>query len=179
MVVLSSHRVELVPQRTTEAIRRERHLLTAVLVLDVGDGVGRGVEGGLGVAVVLGVEGETVESALDVVPQNCDLAEPAVEGLGGGDVGDIAETEDVIIGLVLQGGGIDVEISSGVGKSRFRENWVGGGGHERVEVAVLPLDQLSSLAVLEDRHILVLNNPRLTLLTSTKVRLFSMLIPWS
>jgi hypothetical protein len=56
---------------------------------------------------------------------------------------------------------------------------VRGGGHERVEVAVLPLDQLSCLAVLEDRHIIVLNYPGLTLLTSTRVRLFSMLIPWS
>jgi len=179
VAVLSGHRVELVPQRTAETVRRERHLLTAVLVLDVGDGVRRGVEGGLGVPVVLGVEGETVEPALEVVPQNCHLAEPAVEGLGGGHVGDIAETEDVIVGLVLQGGGVDVEISSGVGESRFRENGVRGGGHERVEVAVLPLDQLSCLAVLEDRHIIVLNYPGLTLLTSTRVRLFSMLIPWS
>ena len=179
MVVLSSHRVELVPQRTAETISREGHLLAAVLVLNVGDRVGRSVESSLRVSVVLGVEGETVEPALDVVSQNCHLAEPAVEGLGGGDVGDITETENVIVGLVLESGGIDVEISSGVGKSCLREDWVGGGGHERVEVAVLPLDQLPSLPVLEDCHIIVLNYAWLTLLTSTKVRLFSMLIPWS
>lgn len=146
-------------------------------MLDVGDGVRRGVEGSLGVSVVLGIEGEAVELSLDVVPQDSHLAETSVEGLGGGDVGYITETEDVVVGLVLEGGGVDVQVSSVVGKAGLGEDGVSGGGHERVEVSIGSLDELSGSGVLEDSHIVALNNMFSTFLTSTSSRLVSMLIP--
>ena len=177
MVVLSCQGVELVPQRAAEAVSREGDLLAAVLVLNIGDGMRRGVEGGLGVAIVFGVEGEAVEFALDIVSQDSHLAEPAVEGFGGGDVGDITEAEDIIVSLVLEGGGFDVEEAGGIGETGFSENRVSGGGDERVEVAIVPFDQLTGLVVLEHCHVVALSHFYLTLLTSTSVRLFSMLIP--
>jgi hypothetical protein len=63
------------------------------------------------VAVVFGVEGEAVEFAFDVVAEDCDLGEASVEGLGGWDVVDVSEAEDVVVGLVLEGVGVDVEES--------------------------------------------------------------------
>jgi hypothetical protein len=44
-------------------------------------------------------------------------------------------------------------------------------------VAIVPFDQLTGLVVLEHCHVVALSHFYLTLLTSTSVRLFSMLIP--
>ena len=176
MVVLAGHRVELVPEGRAEAVGREGDLLAAVPVLDVGSRAGRGVEGDLRISIVLGVEGEPVELPLDVVAHHCHLAESSVEGFSSGGVDDVAESEDIVVLLVLQGGRVDIEVSRAVGESCLREDRMSGGGHEGVEVSVGALHELASAVAPEDGDVVTLNAMGCTFLTSTRTRSFSMLM---
>lgn len=145
-------------------------------MLDVGDGGGAGEEADFAVAVVFGVEGQSVESPLQVVSHHCHLRQSAVEGLSGGHVEHVAHSEDVAVLLVLQGFGVHVQKAGRVGESCLSEEGVGSGGHEGVEVTVGSLDDAAAAAVLEDSYVLVLHGRRGTFLTSTRVRSFSMVM---
>lgn len=111
MVVLSSQTVQSRSEGRGNTVGREGDLLTVVFVLDVGDGAWAEVEVCACVAIVFSIEGEAVQFALDVVTKDCNLGKASVEGLGGRDVVDVSETEDVVVGLVLEGVWVNVKES--------------------------------------------------------------------
>jgi hypothetical protein len=86
-------------------------------VFDISDGVRRGVESYFSVSVVFGVERQSIEFPLQVVPQDSNLTEASVEGFGGWSVDDVSQSEDIIVGLVLKGDGINVKVACGVGQA--------------------------------------------------------------
>ena len=94
-----------------EAVSGEADFFSSVLVLYVGNGSRPCVDSCLGVSVILGIEGQSVELSLDVVPDDSHLRKSTIEGFGGRHIKDVTDTEDVAILFVLESVLVNVEVS--------------------------------------------------------------------
>ena len=128
------------------------------------------------ISIVFGIEGKAVKLTLNVVSENCNLSKTSVESLRGRNVIDVSETEDIIVGLVLESEGINVKEASRVSQTCLSKIAVSGGGHQRIEVTIVFFDYLSSSGILENCNVIILNTLIFTLRTSMSSRSFSILM---
>lgn len=125
--------------------------LTVIVVDDVGHLIVSEIEVGLGVTIILSIQALSLEVSGNVVSHNRELGESSPEGLGGGDVVDVSQTEDVLVLSVSESSGIDIEHPVGLssGESGIDERGVRLGGDESVEVVVGSLLTLLGVDILE------------------------------
>lgn len=72
------------------------------------------VKWGFCVSVVLSVQRKTVQFSFDVVSEDVNLGDSTVESLGGWDVGDVSQTENVVIFCMLESSWVDIQQSGAV-----------------------------------------------------------------
>lgn len=77
----------------------------------------RSEDADLGIAIVVSVEGKSVEFSFDVMSDDCNLGDSSVERFCGGGVDDIAKTEDIVVFLMLEGVWVYVKVSGRVSES--------------------------------------------------------------
>lgn len=113
-------------------------VITFVIVGDVGETVLGQEQWGLGVSGVSAVQWLPLQALLQVVSDDVHLMEPTPESLGGGDVVDISDTEDVAVLLVSEGVWVDVqeEVAFFGREARFDEGWVWLAWGDEVQVVI-------------------------------------------
>lgn len=125
-------------------------------VLQEGDGSLSEIEWNLSVPVVVSVQGLSVEVSDEVVSDDVDLLPSSEEGLGGGEVVDVSETEDVVVLVVAEGLVVDVQESVLGEEAGLLEEGVRLGGDQGVEVIVVSVFDFSASDVLDGDFELVL-----------------------
>lgn len=128
----------------------------SVGVFQEGDGSFSEIEWDLSVSIVVGVEGLSVQVSDKVVSDDVNLLPSSEEGLGGWDIIDVSETEDVVVLLVSEGLDIDVQESVLGEETSLLEEWVGLSGDDGVQVVIVSLFGLSGSDILDGDLELVL-----------------------
>ena len=105
---------------------------------------------GITISIIFCVRGKIVQGSFNIVADDVKLTEASIESLGGGQVGDITESEDVAELIMLEGELVNIEEAIAGREACISKDTVGLLLEKRIQIVVGSLAFLAGFDVFEN-----------------------------